>query len=477
MRKITLSLIVSGLFVASFASAQDTENTMNTPAKIFGGRAQYRTWSLGLNAGALAPVVLTGGSDDFSKWGANLGYGLTLRKQLGHVFGIEGSFLRGKLSADNEGVAANDRLSYETELGYSAAIMGVAKVGSISFLNRENAVSFFAKAGYGVAGYSAAVVFGNNQELDLKGKYGKDKTNTYVNEAFIPLGAGVKFKLSERLNFDLGYNMYFLDGDNLDATYAKPQSRDKWSYAYAGVEFSLGSTAKPNLDWVNPVAMMYDELKDGTLGKEVEALKARVTTVESTVSNLLKDTDKDGVADKLDKCPGTEAGVKVDGAGCPLDTDGDGVADSKDGCPLVKGTVANKGCPEVAQVVVVEKPKVVLTVEEKAIVDEVFKNLEFTTGKAVIRPSSFPSLEKLAGLLKAKPDYKLTISGHTDDVGKDAANQVLSKNRANAVKLYLTRKKVKNKITALGFGETKPIADNKTEEGRQANRRVEFDIN
>ena len=72
--------------------------------------------------------------------------------------------------------------------------------------------------------------------------------------------------------------MNFLDGDNFDGyLWLNQATKDKWSYGYAGLEFSLGSSAKPNLDWVNPIALMYDELKDPTLRQEVEALKGRVS--------------------------------------------------------------------------------------------------------------------------------------------------------------------------------------------------------
>ena len=130
-----------------------------------------------------------------------------------------------------------------------------------------------------------------------------------MTEAYIPVGMGAKFKVSERVNFDLGYTMNFVDGDFLDGAKGKGYSRDKWSYASAGVEFSLGSTAKPSLDWVNPVALMYDELKDPTLRNEVDALKGRVSALEA--ADLLKDSYGDGVAEKLDKCPNTEDGIKV----------------------------------------------------------------------------------------------------------------------------------------------------------------------
>jgi OOP family OmpA-OmpF porin len=114
---------------------------------------------------------------------------------------------------------------------------------------------------------------------------------------------------------------------------------------------------------------------------------------------------------------------------------------------------------------------------EKKALQDVFDNLVFETGKDVIKPSSFEYLDKLAQVLIAEPTWKLQIVGHTDNVGKDSYNLELSNKRANAVKKYLISKSIpETLITSIGKGETMPIADNKTVEGRFKNRRVEFAI-
>lgn len=116
-----------------------------------------------------------------------------------------------------------------------------------------------------------------------------------------------------------------------------------------------------------------------------------------------------------------------------------------------------------------------LPVEDKKIVDHIFANLEFETGKAVIQQKSFAALDALAQLMNKKTAYKLTISGHTDNVGDATFNYRLSVQRAEAVKKYLLGKKVADsRIVATGYGATKPLADNNTDAGRQKNRRVEF---
>ncbi len=181
------------------------------------------------------------------------------------------------------------------------------------------------------------------------------------------------------------------------------------------------------------------------------------------------DIDEDGIMDKLDSCMFEKGPASLNG--CP-DSDGDEVMDKEDKCPQEFGTAANQGCPAV-----VDTNLVVLTVEEKKVINEAFSNLEFETGTSKIKESSLESLTELAELLSTKPEYKLRISGFTDNVGKAAANLKLSQTRANAVRDFLVSKGVdKPRLFAMGFGSKKPVADNKTAEGRQRNRRVEFQI-
>ena len=116
-------------------------------------------------------------------------------------------------------------------------------------------------------------------------------------------------------------------------------------------------------------------------------------------------------------------------------------------------------------------------IEPTKVLQDAFDNLNFDFGKATIRESSFPSLDKLAEVLNESKDWKIAIEGHTDDKGSLATNLKLSQNRANSVKEYLVKKGVAtDKITATGFGETKPIVPNDSDANRDKNRRVEFKI-
>ncbi|HYO67609.1 MAG TPA: OmpA family protein, partial [Archangium sp.] len=181
----------------------------------------------------------------------------------------------------------------------------------------------------------------------------------------------------------------------------------------------------------------------------------------------VRDTDKDGVVDERDACP-AEAGL-TELRGCPAkDTDGDTVSDHLDNCPAEKGVTTNAGCPvQQKQMVAIQKGKL-----------EIKEQVFFATGKAVIQPRSFKMLDQVARVLQQHPEVdKMVIEGHTDNRGNAEANRKLSLARAEAVKVYLVSKGVEpSRLEAKGFGPDQPIASNKTDKGRAANRRVEFII-
>ncbi len=175
------------------------------------------------------------------------------------------------------------------------------------------------------------------------------------------------------------------------------------------------------------------------------------------------DADGDGVTDADDKCP--DAAGPAANKGCPWpDTDGDGVLDKDDKCVDVKGTVANNGCPEVTE-------------EVQATLNEYAKTILFDTGKSTIKAQSEAVLGDIINILKEYPTAKFTVEGHTDSVGSEKLNQRLSDSRANSVKEYLVKNGIDAfRLSALGYGESKPIDTNKTRAGRANNRRVEINL-
>ncbi len=445
--------LVAALGFAETAQAQ-------TPT-VFGGRSQYRTWSIGLQGGITTPNALIGGNNAF---GNKVGYfqnkvgeyyGITIRKQFSHSFGIEVEGNRGHIKTYNHDLSSATEgpfaaRSAKTEVNWAGSLNGVFQLGTIDFLRRENAVNFYAKLGLGAMAYNP-VQYANNDftsvVFDNKGNWGDEilgdrdavGDRNFRLTAYVPVGVGAKFKLSEVVALNLGYTMNFTD----DALLYGPKGgshtskKDRFANVYGGLEFTLGSRDKENLTFTNPVATLYDELKDPSLRNEVEALKQRVSTLEGTVDQLGKDSDGDGVSDKFDKCPNTPAGTVVDGSGCPI-----------------------------------KFPEPV--VQKEATQNAYYAPIQFEFDSSVLKTESYSTLDKLAKELR-DANSSVTLDGYASAEGTEEYNLNLSKDRANAVKQYLVNAGVAaSRINANGYGEANPIASNATEEGRVQNRRVEI---
>ena len=454
--------LIAALFCVSLpVLAQDSSASMNKIAsepvstKPFTGTSGFRTFSVGINVGALAPVAGIGGSNDFTKWKPTLGYGFYIKNQFRHNFALQADFLKGTLEANNEkelgngSVSENPYASYKTDLNWAASLSGVVTFGNINWLNKKVALIPYISAGGGLASYNSTLTTKSKTEIDYK-------PEGSIKEFFIPVGGGLKINAAPGINVDLGYRMNFVDGDNLDG-YARGMHKDRFSYGFAGLEFAIGSKTKPQLMVNNPVAALQQDLMDQNAAlkssvessmRETESKLAQVNALKDELAKMKADSDGDGVSDYFDKCANTPANVKVDGGGCPLPK------------------------PEIIK----EEPKVVITEEDRRIVSEAIKNLEFDFGKATIRAKSYPSLDKVAEILVGK-NFSLKLAGHTDNVGSETANMKLSKDRAESIKAYLVSKGANpSRIEATGYGETQPIASNKTAAGRQQNRRVEFTL-
>ena len=245
-----------------------------------------------------------------------------------------------------------------------------------------------------------------------------------------------------------GINFWFTEhlGLNLQTGYHHGFQKDGTDYFQhsAGIVIKFGAK---------------DTDKDGIVDKldecpEVAGLKE---------FNGCPDTDGDGVPDKDDKCP--DVAGPAENGGCPWpDTDGDGVLDKDDLCPNEAGPADNKGCPQVDDKV------------QKQLNDYA-KTILFDTGKASIKFESAEVLGQILTVLKKYPNSRFSIEGHTDSVGKRAKNIELSQNRADAVKIYLIQGGVdQSRLESKGYGPDRPIASNKNKKGRELNRRVEINL-
>jgi len=343
-------------------------------------------------------------------------------------------------------------------------------------------------------------------------------------------GAGVNIRMTDYVSLKLQEGFIYASTDELDATVKKGANNgnDGFLFHTAGLVFNLGKMPDADMDGVSdkkdlcsatPIGVMVDENgcpldrdKDGVADyidqcpdmKGSVALSGcpdadadgiadkddRCPQNAGSLSNKgCPDTDRDGVVDIDDNCADTKLGYKVDAGGCPLDNDkdgivneedrcpdfagalglkgcpdgdADGVADIDDRCPKTKGTIENKGCPEIAK----EDVKKITMIASK---------IYFETGKATLKKESYAQLDALAVILNKYPEANLTIEGHTDNVGGDEYNMDLSQRRTDSVKAYLMSKGIfESRLKAIGFGETKPVADNTKASGRAKNRMVEL---
>ncbi len=296
--------------------------------------------------------------------------------------------------------------------------------------------------------------------------------------AFVPFGLGLQFNLKDK--------SYFMIQSNYRHSITRDDLKDHLAFSL-GIFQKIGPDV-PKVVPPPPPPIVYDRDNDGVMDSvdrcpDVYGLAslqgcpdrdgdgiADIDDKCPDVAGIAKydgcpipDTDGDGVNDEEDKCP-TVAGL-ARYQGCPIpDTDGDGVNDEEDKCPTRPGPVENKGCPVIAKEVI-----------EK--INFAAKNVFYSTGSFKLLPKSFKSLDEVARLMKEDTSLMLDIDGHTDSQGSDESNQVLSENRAKSVKDYLIKKGVdESKLKSTGFGETKPIADNKTAAGRAKNRRTEMTV-
>lgn len=432
-----LPVALAALFIGGAVQAQEATSTS--------AKQEFSTWSIGVNAGALSPISPLGGKNDFSNWKSSLGYGLYIKKQFTPYFSLKLDGIRGKLKGDNSeafesgAIITGGNTAYETDLSYAGTLSAQVNMFNMDLFNKQDVLQLYVTAGAGLAGYKPTVTSAAGTADFAGGKT--------ISELVIPVGLGAKFRLSDKVNFDLGWSVYFVDGDNVDGTYRNNNS-DKFNYAHAGLEFALGKGKQ--LAYYNPIAASYDEAVAakalaGSLKSDLDNQKAENAKLRSDMDDLLKDTDGDGVADKLDKCPGTPSGTVVDGGGCPLKTP----------APV---------------------EKVIITEEDRRVVADAIRNLEFDLGKSTIRAKSYPTLNRVANLLVTK-NFSLKLAGHTDNTGSADLNMRLSKDRAESVKAYLVSQGVNpSRVEATGYGKNQPIATNKTAAGRQKNRRVEFTL-
>jgi len=448
-----------------------------------------KKWNIGLHAG----VSQYNGDLGNTFYTSNIKYGLggiSVSRYIGSHFDLNLQVTKGTVAFNKEGGIGN------FNSGFTSALLNFR----FNILGPASFVRPYLFVGGG------AMLF--DKDLTIT----KDKVD-YIAPSF---GGGVNIKLGQSVMLNLQESFLYSTSDLRDGMVGN--ANDMYLFHTVGFTFNFGDGIADYLDSCPDQAGSKslngcpDRDSDGIADKDdscpdVAGLAAFKGCPDSDGDGIadkddrcpdlkgsaeLKgcpDSDKDGIADLDDKCPNTIAGYKVDATGCPMDndkdgivneedacpdkagniamkgcpdTDGDGVADNEDRCPTVKGNIANKGCPEIA-------------VEDVKKITQIASKIFFETNSDVLKVASLAQLDELSEILKRYEAANLIIEGHADSQGEDAYNLALSQKRTESVKTYLMGKGImESRLTAIGYGESKPIADNNTSLGRAKNRRVEL---
>lgn len=443
-----ITAIVALALVTSGAMAQT--NTATDSSKRF-AKKSFRTWSVGLNGGILTHYTIFNNkrNGDFRTAESDWGYGGYIKKQILPGFGLQADFLAGEVKGFRanslpDNTAAQDNSSYRTHIDYSASLSANITIANMSLNHKRSLLSPYVTLGAGYMSYAA----------EVSNTPGSASTGFQQNW-FIPVGVGFKLGIAKTLNLDFGYTVGFMKTNEFDAVAGARD--DRFSYGHAGIEIALGKRSSSQLQNYSPIAALREEAAAESLElrNQLAMLETQRATDAAQYARDMADDDQDGVTNKFDKCPNTPSATVVDGAGCAI----------KFPTPVVVNPVTER---------VTER--VIITEEDRQVVSDAIKNLEFDLGKSTIKESSYASLNRVAQILMQK-NFSLKLAGHTDNIGSAAANLKLSKERAESVKAYLVDKGINASfIEATGYGAGQPIATNKTAAGRQTNRRVEFSL-
>jgi len=333
------------------------------------------------------------------------------------------------------------------------------------------------------------------------------------------LGAGVNYRLLDGLSGPLDLRLDVRDVYvDLEDPFPDPNTYRHNLLVSAGLMFTFGRSSQdsdgdavpdrqdrcpdtPRGALVDANGCPADDDQDGVFDG-IDLCVDTPTGAVVDVDGCPSDSDGDGVANGIDRCDDTPAGAVVNAAGCPSDSDGDGVPDGIDLCAdTPTGAVINaEGCPRDTdgdgiydgidqcantpahlEVDEIGCPIEVSETETELLDTGMIRasNILFASGQAELDPASYPVIDDIGKTLVNWPELKIEIGGHTDSQGAESLNQELSQARAQAVLDYLIARFPTiqaGQFTAVGYGESQPIAGNNIPEGRAQNRRVEFKV-
>ncbi len=464
-------------------------------APVFG----QNTWSISVQGGptqfygdlrqyAFYPVGIT--NHDSANERGTFGGGLTINKQLSHLFGLQ-------LGGSYGNLRGMKRQTYNAyfRADYSAAdLIGVVNLKTLLLGNKSlNHWKIDAYAGLGMISFrSTAYELGTGRIKRYTGNNPGDGTiqpASFERNWSIPMGLAVHYELSPRFDLGLDFRLTYVNTDHLDATIGGVSAsvfdlsgnrgrfegvnmtqvepgNDKFGHGAVVLTYKLGAratragkanipdytnrTGRYHLRWVEgkppvekpPVVAQETKPQVATIIKTDSVAKsAKPTPTRKTNPSSTKDSDSDGVPDYLDKQPKTPPGSVVSGAGESIDFD-----------------------------------KYVAAALPQMVCAEIFANIQFDTDKAVVKPQYHAMLKRLVALMN-KTQCRLRLAGHADQRASETYNLALSRRRVEAVRQFLIQAGLTDTKRLLTdfFGASKPTSDD-SQTGLSRNRRVELKL-
>jgi outer membrane protein OmpA-like peptidoglycan-associated protein/opacity protein-like surface antigen len=449
-----LILFVFGVIFS--VAAQDSNAPINPPI------IKDHAWEVGLHGGHF----FTDGNVDFVPGYAG---GIHVRRALDYVFSLRLDILYGSASGEDAG---NIRSFSNT--WFSGSLQAIASLNNLKWTQGERKTNIYVLTGLGLNSFEA--------ELESMGEPVPGEKIERDGAGHGEIGAGIAFKINDRVNIGLEHKAMFVFGDRgdlLDAvkTFNSPDGRstfrDAANYTSIRLNFNMGKKDEKTepLYWLNPL--------DGVLADIKRLEDTRVT---------FDDSDSDGVIDRIDEEENTPEGAVVNSKGVAMDSDGDGIQDHLD-----KEPYSSSQYPTDADGVA-QMPDMMAQVEE--MINAKLKDFQpkttepapapanpgisylpsiyFDNGRTRLSSSALGILADLSKVMKQNPNLKFVVTGYTDQTGSKAANDKLSYNRAKVVVDKLTEVYgVDRSALILNW---KGESDSLTEGSNLVNRRVEFKI-
>lgn len=338
---------------------------------------------------------------------------------------------------------------------------GLTLTPSIGYFDYENDRSFEIKDdAFGSLGLGYR--FDNPWQLELVYKYGESEikgTDTDVDYHGWHLDGLYHLTSGDRLTPYLAIGAGYVEAE-ADMAGVGSTAYESNLNAGAGIKYALNDWSSLRTD-LRAFRDFDDDNVDLAVSLGLQFLLGGGSSKPApvAVAPAAGDADADGVSDNVDRCAATSRGVQVDANGCALDDDNDGVPNHRDDCPNSEAgaRVDTKGCYAMLK-------------ESR----EIELKVNFSNNSDVVNEQYVDQIKAVADFLTEYPVTKVVVEGHTDSNGKANYNQQLSERRAAAVAKTLVERfnVAADRVSSVGYGESKPVADNETKEGRAANRRV-----